>query len=313
MTGDRPTCSVIMPAYNAEAFIKRSVASVQAQTMPAWELIVVDDGSTDGTASLVEAMADPRIQIVRQENAGPSAARNRGLAESAAEFVLFLDSDDCLTPDALARLTAPLQNDPALTVAYGEAVAVGADGQRGVEGGPLLAKRPSGKVLVALAAQNFVVSPGVLCARREVCVALGGFDTALHVSEDWVFWCRLAAHGPFAYVGPVPVLEYTVREQSVARSRGLDPAYTLACVEAVFQDGPISEQLGRARERLYRRARASALGFTATQHLRLGSWRQAQQLFLMALSSDPTRLRNLLLLGFAIARCFPNFLRKRIK
>lgn len=89
-----PLVSVIIPTFNRRAMVAEAVASVQAQTMGAWECLVVDDGSTDGTAEAIEAVADERVHLLRQENRGVAAARNRGIATSRAPLVAFLDSDD---------------------------------------------------------------------------------------------------------------------------------------------------------------------------------------------------------------------------
>ena len=93
--------SIIMPCYNAARFIGEAVASVIDQTEVSWELLVVDDGSTDGSGDVVRRIADPRVRLISQENAGVSAARNAGLSESRGEFVAFLDADDRMRPERL--------------------------------------------------------------------------------------------------------------------------------------------------------------------------------------------------------------------
>ena len=94
--------SVMMPAYNAENYIEAAVKSVLAQSYDHWELIVVDDGSTDGTASVVAEFDDPRIKLFKQSNGGESAARNTAIRQMQGEFVAFLDADDMYLPDHLA-------------------------------------------------------------------------------------------------------------------------------------------------------------------------------------------------------------------
>ncbi len=101
-----------MPAYNVEAFIGEAIESVLRQSVSDWELIVVDDGSTDATAGIVRRFTDPRIQFIRQENAGVSAARNRGIAAARGAYFAFLDADDRLRPTALERLSARFEGAP---------------------------------------------------------------------------------------------------------------------------------------------------------------------------------------------------------
>ncbi|MBR9823323.1 glycosyltransferase family 2 protein [Salipiger thiooxidans] len=109
---DPPQVSVILPAYNAEAFLSRAMESVRNQSFPDWELLVVDDGSRDGTAALAEAAAasDPRIRaVISPRNAGAAAARNRGLAEARGRYIAYLDADDEWLPEKLSEQLAHLQ------------------------------------------------------------------------------------------------------------------------------------------------------------------------------------------------------------
>ena len=100
----RPGCvSVMMPAFNAERFIGRAIGSLRAQTFTDWELIVVDDGSTDATGAIARSAGDPRIRVIRQDNRGEAAARNVALAASTGEYVAFLDADDAFLADHLDR------------------------------------------------------------------------------------------------------------------------------------------------------------------------------------------------------------------
>ncbi|MGB2941211.1 MAG: glycosyltransferase family A protein, partial [Candidatus Macondimonas sp.] len=104
--------TIVIPAYQAEGYLTRALESVATQSDPDWELIVVDDGSHDGTLALAQrhAARDPaRMRVLAQANAGPAAARNRGMAEARGEYVLFLDADDALMPDALERLRQDLR------------------------------------------------------------------------------------------------------------------------------------------------------------------------------------------------------------
>ena len=110
--------AVVTPAHNVAAYIGVTIASVIAQSHPDWAMLVVDDGSTDRTAEAVAGFADPRLRLLRQANQGVSAARNRGLAVADGEAVLFLDADDVLAPDALARLVRALEAAPDAVAAY---------------------------------------------------------------------------------------------------------------------------------------------------------------------------------------------------
>ena len=129
-----PRLSIIVPVYNAERFLDRAVASVQAQSFSDWELILVDDGSADGSPALLARYAaeDGRIRAFRQANAGPSAARNRGMEEARGEYLAFLDADDSLAPEAYAVLFAAMDRGEADCACCGY-VLVGDDGVYGGE------------------------------------------------------------------------------------------------------------------------------------------------------------------------------------
>ncbi|WP_156907944.1 glycosyltransferase [Desulfovibrio cuneatus] len=118
---NQPLISIIMPAYNAQSFIASSIASVIAQTWPHWELLIIDDGSTDGTASIAAAFAlqDSRIQCLSQENAGVSAARNLGMQHAQGPLLSFLDADDLWAANTLQLLVQPMLQDPSITFVHG--------------------------------------------------------------------------------------------------------------------------------------------------------------------------------------------------
>lgn len=109
---NKPRFSVVVPLYNKEKSIERTVSGVLAQTFPDFELVIVDDGSTDGSVDIVRSITDPRIRLVQQPNGGPSAARNTGVRHTKADWVVFLDADDELTPDALEHFDKMLKAHP---------------------------------------------------------------------------------------------------------------------------------------------------------------------------------------------------------
>jgi glycosyltransferase involved in cell wall biosynthesis len=111
--------SIITPVYNVAPYVGDAIRSVLGQSHHDWSMTIVDDGSTDGTPDVAAAFPDPRIRIVRQRNAGVSAARNTGLAATEADAVLFLDGDDWLSPDALTALYRALRDDESAIAAVG--------------------------------------------------------------------------------------------------------------------------------------------------------------------------------------------------
>lgn len=203
-----------MPAYNAAAFIGESLSSVLAQTFTDWELIVVDDGSTDNTAELVLAQKDSRIHYVYQTNQGPSAARNAALEMSSAEFVAFLDADDWWSDEALALLLAALKQVPlSVALAHGDWAHVMPDGAVGRTHSSRFTQGPGLQTL--LLHNPFALHAALL--RRRALEAVGGFRSSAVTLEDWDCWLRLAAAGYGLVHVPQRVAFY--RRHAANRSR----------------------------------------------------------------------------------------------
>lgn len=172
--------SVIIPLFNKAPYIERALASVFAQTFTDFELIVVDDGSTDAGPAIVESFSDPRIRLVRQANAGPGAARNRGLSEARGELVAFLDADDEWLPEFLSESVRLLDEHPeAATVTSGYfAFPGGASSEkvwrsRGLSYG--LARVKAATTAEFVATLLAYMTPCTTVARTEVLRRLGGF------------------------------------------------------------------------------------------------------------------------------------------
>ena len=192
--------SVIIPAFNYGRFIARTIQSLQAQTLTDWECLVVDDGSSDDTGEVVGAITanDPRINYLRQPNAGLGAARNAGIRATNGEFVQFLDADDLIGPRKLERQAEILRSHPEVDLVYGDARYFREDTPDSprVEwdrrfstvsgaGEPLLS---------ALLVDNIMVVQASL-TRRPLLERVGGFDPRLPRLEDWDYWIRCALTG----------------------------------------------------------------------------------------------------------------------
>jgi glycosyltransferase involved in cell wall biosynthesis len=195
--------SVIIPCYNYARFLPDAVGSVLAQTFTDWELIVVDDGSTDTTAAtarqLMARHPDRRMRVFQQPNVGPSAARNTGAERASGEYLLFLDADDMLAPTLLARTVAILREQPAVGFVYSGMRLFGQD--RHVW--------PSAAFdLPRLALDNYVLPHALV--RRAAWAQVGGFDT-MHFPygfEDWDFWLRVATSGWRGWHIAAPLVAY---------------------------------------------------------------------------------------------------------
>ena len=238
--------TVVIAAYNVAGYLGATINSLLAQTHRDWHLVVIDDGSTDGTASVAAGFDDPRIRVLRQPNAGVSSARNRGSAEIAGEAVMFLDGDDWLARDALARLAAALDREPDAIAAYGAFCFVSEDGRTrvGAKTGPF----PAGDILERLLVENLFANGGHLLIRAEAVRQAVGFRSDLAYGEDWEFWCRLAAAGRFATVpGTAPLLFVRRRGGGALLRMASDPRAFRPCMDAIFGNPALRARLGEAR------------------------------------------------------------------
>lgn len=184
-----PRVSVVIPAYNAERFIGDALDSVMAQTFRDVEVIVVDDGSTDGTGEIVRSYGEP-VRLVDQANAGPSAARNRGVREAKSELVAFLDADDRWLPEKLALQVPLLDGNAGTDLVHCRVQLIDASGQ------PMPTPRlpaPSGRIFHDLLERNVLGTSAVVVRKARV-EQVGGFPEDMKWAEDWLLWLRLAQH-----------------------------------------------------------------------------------------------------------------------
>jgi glycosyltransferase involved in cell wall biosynthesis len=265
-----PRISVIIPVYNGERYVAAAIDSVRAQTCDGWELVVVDDGSTDGTAAVLAAYgSDPRIQLSRQENLGLSAARNRGLSLSHAAQIAFLDADDVWQPAYLERMAAALQSrrDSALAFAGWQYI----DGD-GVVLPQSVVVPPSQveQLREDLDRRNPLISSGVVVWRR--CVdASGGFDPALLNCEDWDLWLRMKPLGSFVAVPEVLVWYRTHGENMSDNIERMERARCKVLDKHLGSEADVSaDRAQRRREVLGYLLFLSALGYFCTRNIAAG-------------------------------------------
>ncbi|MGZ5232346.1 MAG: glycosyltransferase family 2 protein [Burkholderiales bacterium] len=305
--------SVIVPIYNQGQFVTDAVQSVLGQSFQDWELIVVDDGSTDGGGDHARRFADKRVRVLRQENRGVMAARKCGLDASSGGAVIFLDGDDRLRPGALARFAHAFEKHPEAGVVYGDRVLIDESGRTfGSERGAMLNPRPSGDVLERLISRDFLSTLGQACISRRCLDDIHVWPLQVRRAADWVVLSHIAALCLFAYVGRGPVVEYRMAAESMARSLArpeetdVGISEIVPAIDAIFGTSAIVRRYTREqRTRLRRRAEASAFAWKGQELLRKREWRHARAYFLEALRMGSRDPRDMLCLVLTVLRAFP--------
>jgi glycosyltransferase involved in cell wall biosynthesis len=202
----RPTVSIVMAAKNYARFLPQAVESVRAQTYADWELLIIDDGSSDQTPGVVQPfLADSRIRYLRSDRLGQSRAKNLGIDLSGGEFVAFLDADDAWMPAKIEKQLAVFRSHPQTGVVFSRRTIIDEAGRR-LPSVP--ATFPRGRVLPHMYIQNFVCFSSVI-VRREVFSRVGRFDPEWDLAIDYDLWLRVARHYSFDFVDEEFVLYRT--------------------------------------------------------------------------------------------------------
>ncbi len=263
--------SIIIPAYNQGHYLASAVQSCLQQTYPEFEIIIIDDGSTDDTRQVVESFEYPAINYIYQSNRGLSGARNTGIRHSSGEFLTFLDSDDRFLPEKLALLVDEMLRNPDLGFAAGQALLIDQNGN------PIPSTFDS--QLPAPLSQLALGNPfhvGSVLLRSRWREKIGFFDETLRSYEDWDFWLRLAlANCPMAVVSK-PVSLYRFHTAQMTRNGAQMTNANMAVLQKVYSRTDLPQDWLAIKPLAYSHAhlRAAAHGFLASdfvfahQHLR---------------------------------------------
>ena len=197
-----PFFSIVMPLYNKESTVERALRSALNQTVKDFEIIVVNDGSTDNSAKVVEAICDPRIRLIHQKNQGVSAARNRGISEAKHDLIAFLDADDEWLPDFLETILRMVVRYPdcgLYATGYFLGYPSGKQQPAIVRGLPDDFEGILENYFEIAVRSNPPVCSSAACARKNVLTQIGGFPLGVKSGEDLLTWAKIAAHFSVVY------------------------------------------------------------------------------------------------------------------
>ena len=227
-----PRVTVVIPTYNAAAYLTDTLESVCGQTYTDFELLIVDDGSNDTTLALARQFESRlSLRIIEQQNSGPAAARNNGVRAARGELVAFIDSDDLMLPQRLAAQVAMFEADPALGLVHTDLMTFD---ERGVIHATRRAfSNPcGGQVLGQLLIDNFITTSTVMAPRARL-IEAGLFDEARRISEDFDLWLRMAERWSVGYVEQ-PMVKYRRRPGSLSEDKLRTGLAALEVVESFW-------------------------------------------------------------------------------
>ena len=211
-----PRVSVLMANYNYARFIREAIDSVLTQTMTDFELIIVDDGSTDNSREIIESyLVDPRVRFRPVDHVGQAAAKNAGIEWARSPLLAFIDADDLWMPEKLARQVAMFDQDPSLGVVYTRRLLIDESGEEQQYRQPAFFR---GDVMAEMFRDNFVCFSTSL-VRRLVVEHVGMFDSGWDLAVDYEFWLRVAAHYRFDFVDE-PLVKYRCGHGNLSRRIG---------------------------------------------------------------------------------------------
>lgn len=306
-----PQVSVIVPAHNVVRYLPGCIASVLAQTWADFELIVVDDGSTDGTAAVVRAQSDPRVRLVSQANRGLAGARNGGIRAARGELLAFLDADDLWHPEKLERHVRHLRQRPHVGVSYSASALMADDGSdlqllqkpklTGIRARDVFLRNPVGNGSAPVIRRQ-ALTDIAFAAPNGTAGEWWYFDESFRQSEDIECWLRMALTTGWAFEGLAqPLTRYRINAGGLSAALDKQLQAWECVVNRIYGIAP------RFVERYEHQARAYQLRYLARRAITMGEAGKSLRLQLQALRSYPGMLlhepaRTLTTFGAALAQ-----------
>jgi glycosyltransferase involved in cell wall biosynthesis len=238
--------SVVIPTYNRANCLPRALESVLAQTHPVEEICVVDDGSTDGTAQLLQSNY-PQVNYYRQENRGVSAARNLGINNTQGRWLAFLDSDDEWLPDKIEKQLSEFTQHPSYKLIHCDEIWI----RNGVRVNAMDKHEKSGGEIFENCLPLCAISPSAALIQRELLTEVGLFEESLPACEDYDLWLRICSRYPVLYVNEKLLRKYGGHEDQLSRQYwGMD-RFRVDALDRIIRQGILDEgQLAAARATL---------------------------------------------------------------
>jgi glycosyltransferase involved in cell wall biosynthesis len=238
-----PKVSVVIPAYNAMAYLPETLDTVLKQTFTDFEVLIINDGSSDHIVQWASQVTDPRVKLISQENQGVSIARNTGIAHAQGEYLAFLDADDLWEPTKLEKQVQCLEDKPEVGLVYTWTLLID---EQGKPTGIVYDSHAEGNVWEQILVGDIVCSGSSAMVRRVCFESVGEFDPNLSSAADFDMWTRLAAHYPFAVFKEF-LIYYRQYSNSMSKNRHKMMQDLRITFEKRFQSVPLDQLYLRSR------------------------------------------------------------------
>jgi glycosyltransferase involved in cell wall biosynthesis len=282
-----PSISVVIPTYNCAALLPQAIRSAYAQTIRPAEVIVVDDGCTDDTTAVVNALRatlPDDFVYIQKPNGGEASARNRGVAAATGEYVAFLDQDDVWLPEKLERQLPSFDAPGAPTLAFTAYTRVSGDNREVVRVKDWV---PTPEHALRRLMDGCCVTPSTVIVRRDALTDAGAFDESLWLGNDWDMWLRLAAAGHrFAYL-PEPMTDYLWHANNMSRDQRKIAQAALTIIPRLFRTGHLPPLIKQLEHRCLARWHM----ILACYELEAGEPRRSRRSLRAAIAAHPVSLR----------------------
>lgn len=283
------TVSVVIPTYNREKIISTALESVLAQTYTDYEIIVIDDGSTDSTRDLIRSYADRQVHYFYQDNKGIAGARNAGIRTCSGAHIAFLDSDDYWLPGKLEQQMALFDQDPEYGLVASCCASVRYDGSFRATN----RSGKSGRVLRELFIKNYIRTSAAVVT-RQCLEKVGLFDESLKECEEYDLWLRIAAEYPIGFINE-PLAVYVDNPAGVSTDSLIGRLYRLQVLEKDY----LRQRIPR---RLYCRRIADTCHYIGRHYLSRGQAKEGRAYLRRAQRLAPLYIKNLIYLGLSLLR-----------
>jgi len=243
-----PKISVVIPAYNAEKTIRKTIDSVLSQSFEDLEIIVINDGSTDNTIGEIESFSDPRVRLLNFQNGGLSTARNRGIEFSRGQYIAFIDADDLWTPEKLEKQLLAIEKSDRFGASYSWTYHMYDGKEKKLDKADKVYF--SGEIYEDLLNYNFLGSGSNPLVRKSAIDDVGMFDPRLKVAEDWDFYLRLALRWEFALVQEYQII-YRKSNSTMSSNSAIFEEKMLQAIEIIYENVPDSIQIKKSDSLAY--------------------------------------------------------------